>query len=298
MKRFSFSDSSGKLLYPTEEKDTENLAYSNEFQAMLDGLEDEDGIEESGCGTGKKRRLRVDQVQALEKIFEVDNKLDPDRKVKIAQELGLQPRQIAIWFQNRRARWKTKQLERDYNILKVNYEALQHNYTKVEQEKEGLITELKGLKEKLGEETLSAAYQRPQEMLELNPRINYEVSNKKLNINSDFVDSKDGSSDSDSSGVMNEENYNNSLNYQPLMPRVSSYNNALDHLSLSSSTYTQLLDPRAGNSTSSSMRAYNHNQQAVGRMEEQNAFTAEDSCNIYSVDQAPNLYWYLSDHRN
>ncbi|KAK4365173.1 hypothetical protein RND71_016531 [Anisodus tanguticus] len=290
MKRFSFSDSSGKLLYPTEEKNTENLAYNNEFQAMLDGLEDEDGIEESGgCGTGKKRRLRVDQVQALEKIFEVDNKLDADRKVKIAQELGLQPRQIAIWFQNRRARWKTKQLERDYNILKANYEALQHNYTKVEEEKAGLITELKGLKEKLGEETLSPAFQRPEEILELNPR---------NNLNSDFVDSKDGSSDSDSSGVMNEENYNN-LNYQPLMPKVSSYNASLDHLSLSSSTYTQLLDPRASSTSSMTMRAYNNQQQAhVGRMEEQNGFTTEDSCNIYSVDQAPNLYWYFSDHRN
>ncbi|PHT50713.1 Homeobox-leucine zipper protein HOX20 [Capsicum baccatum] len=261
---------------------------------MLDGLEDEDGIEESGCGTGKKRRLRVDQVQALEKIFEVDNKLDPDRKVKIAQELGLQPRQVAIWFQNRRARWKTKQLERDYNILKANYEALQHNYSKVEQEKEGLITELKGLKEKLGEETISPAFHRPQELI-LN----------KLKNSSDFVDSKDGSSDSDSSGVMNEENYTNTttLNYQQLMPKVSSYNNALDHLSLSSSTYTQLLDhPRASNSTSSSMRGYNnnndHQQQGVGRMEEQNGFTTEDSCNIYSVDQAPNLYWYFSDHRN
>lgn len=293
MKRFSFSDSSGKLLYPTEEKNTENLGYSNEFQAMLDGLEDEDGIEESGCGTGKKRRLRVDQVQALEKIFEVDNKLDPDRKVKIAQELGLQPRQIAIWFQNRRARWKTKQLERDYNILKANYEALRHNYTKVEQEKEGLITELKGLKEKLGEETLlSPAFQRPQEIL------------NKLKNSSDFVDSKDGSSDSDSSGVMNEENYNSTttLNYQQLMPKVSSYSAGLDHLSLSSSTYTQLLDPRASSTSSSSMRAYNNNnnnqQQAVGRMEEQNAFTTEDSCNIYSVDLAPNLYWYFSDHRN
>ncbi|KAH0680192.1 hypothetical protein KY285_021220 [Solanum tuberosum] len=298
MKRFSFSDSSGKLLYPTEEKNTENLGYSNEFQAMLDGLEDEDGIEESGCGTGKKRRLRVDQVQALEKIFEVDNKLDPDRKVKIAQEIGLQPRQIAIWFQNRRARWKTKQLERDYNILKSNYEALQHNYTKVEHEKEGLLTELKGLKEKVGEETLlSPVFQRPQEIL------------NKLKNSSDFVDSKDGSSDSDSSGVMNEENYNiSTLKYQQLMPKVSSYNNALDHLSLSSSTYTQLMDPRASNSTSSSMRAYNNNnnnnsnnqqqQQGVGRIEEQNGFTTEDSCNIYSVDQAPNLYWYFSDHRN
>ena len=125
-----------------ENNTRENVGYSNEFQAMLDGLDDEDSIEEYNCSNGKKKRLRIDQVQALERIFEVDNKLDPERKIKLAQELGLQPRQVAIWFQNRRARWKTKQLERDYHLLKANYEALQLNYSKVEQEKESLVAEV------------------------------------------------------------------------------------------------------------------------------------------------------------
>lgn len=126
------------------EKDMkENLVYSGELQAMLDGLDDDDSVEENvGIMNGKKRRLSVEQVHALEKVFEVDNKLDPERKVKIAAELGLQPRQIAIWFQNRRARYKTKQLERDYNLLKANYESLHLNYIKIEQEKEGLIAEV------------------------------------------------------------------------------------------------------------------------------------------------------------
>ena len=50
----------------------------------------------------------MDQVKALEKNFEVENKLEPERKVKLALELGLQPGQVAVWFQNRRSRWKTK----------------------------------------------------------------------------------------------------------------------------------------------------------------------------------------------
>ncbi|EFJ09018.1 hypothetical protein SELMODRAFT_18217, partial [Selaginella moellendorffii] len=72
----------------------------------------------------KKRRLSVEQVRSLELSFETENRLEPVRKMQLAQELGLQPRQVAVWFQNRRARWKTKQLEKDYDVLKAAYESL------------------------------------------------------------------------------------------------------------------------------------------------------------------------------
>lgn len=72
----------------------------------------------------KKKRLQLEQVKALEKSFEIGNKLEPERKIQLAKALGMQPRQIAIWFQNRRARWKTRQLERDYDSLKKQFESL------------------------------------------------------------------------------------------------------------------------------------------------------------------------------
>lgn len=114
---------------------------------MLEGLDEDGCVEESGGGghnspAEKKRRLSVDQVKALEKNFEVENKLEPERKVKLAQELGLQPRQVAVWFQNRRARWKTKQLERDYGLLKANYDALKHNYDTLQLDNEALLKEV------------------------------------------------------------------------------------------------------------------------------------------------------------
>ncbi|CAL1357305.1 unnamed protein product [Linum trigynum] len=99
---------------------------------------------------GKKRRLTIGQVHSLERSFEMENKLEPERKVQLAQELGLQPRQVAIWFQNRRARFKNKQLERDFDSLRANFDRLKSDYNSLLQEKESLKNEVNSLKEKLG----------------------------------------------------------------------------------------------------------------------------------------------------
>ncbi|KAJ1438970.1 Leucine zipper, homeobox-associated [Sesbania bispinosa] len=109
----------------------------------------DDGMDEYFHHTEKKRRLSVDQVQLLEKSFEEENKLEPERKTKIAKDLGLQPRQVAIWFQNRRARWKTKQLEKDYESLHASYENLKSNYDNLLKEKENLKAEVASLTEKV-----------------------------------------------------------------------------------------------------------------------------------------------------
>ncbi|KAJ4712173.1 Homeobox-leucine zipper protein [Melia azedarach] len=97
----------------------------------------------------KKRRLTGDQVQFLEKSFEVENKLEPERKIQLAKDLGLQPRQVAIWFQNRRARWKTKQLEKDYEILQNSYNTLKADYDDILKDKEKLKAEVLLLTDKL-----------------------------------------------------------------------------------------------------------------------------------------------------
>ncbi|KAF7090827.1 hypothetical protein CFC21_093520 [Triticum aestivum] len=76
----------------------------------------------------KKRRLTPEQVHLLERSFEEENKLEPERKTELARKLGLQPRQVAVWFQNRRARWKTKTLERDFDRLKASFDALRADH--------------------------------------------------------------------------------------------------------------------------------------------------------------------------
>lgn len=105
----------------------------------------------------KKRRLTPEQVHLLEKSFEEENKLEPERKTELAQKLGMQPRQVAVWFQNRRARWKTKQLERDFDRLKSSYESLLSDYNCVCKENEKLKAEVVYLTEKLEAKEVAGA---------------------------------------------------------------------------------------------------------------------------------------------
>ncbi|GMH21762.1 hypothetical protein Nepgr_023604 [Nepenthes gracilis] len=92
-----------------------------------------------------KRRFTDEQIRSLESIFQNETKLEPRRKLQLSRELGLQPRQVAIWFQNKRARWKSKQLERDYDVLKANYNALASRFENLKKEKQSLAIQLQKL---------------------------------------------------------------------------------------------------------------------------------------------------------
>ncbi|GAV63258.1 Homeobox domain-containing protein/HALZ domain-containing protein [Cephalotus follicularis] len=322
MKRLGSSDSLGALISicPTtdEQSPRTNHVYSREFQSMLDGLDEEGCVEESGHVAEKKRRLSVDQVKALEKNFEVENKLEPERKVKLAQELNLQPRQVAVWFQNRRARWKTKQLERDYGVLKANYESLKHNYDALQHDNETLLKEIRELKSKLNEENTESNLSVKEEIImpefeeKTNeeskeppkasslidaepPELNYETFNSNnggAGVASLFPDFKDGSSDSDSSAILNEDN--NSPNAAISSAGVLQK----QHLLMSPSFKFNCSSSSSPSSMGCFQLSKTYSQTQYVKMEEHNFFSGEEACNFFNDDQAPTLQWYCPDQWN
>lgn len=106
--------------------------------------ESESAHEEKTPTTTKKkiknhpRRFNDEQIKSLESIFKLETKLEPRKKLQIARDLGLQPRQVAIWFQNRRARWKSKQIEQEYKVLRSNYDILSMQFDELKREKQSL----------------------------------------------------------------------------------------------------------------------------------------------------------------
>ncbi|XP_019185794.1 PREDICTED: homeobox-leucine zipper protein ATHB-6-like isoform X2 [Ipomoea nil] len=293
------SDSLGALMSicPTT-ADEPGHVYSREFQTMLEGFEEE----ESGGGAmtmmEKKRRLSVEQVKALEKNFEVENKLEPERKVKLAQELGLQPRQVAVWFQNRRARWKTKQLERDYGVLKTNYDSLKLKFEALQHDNESLLKEIGELKAKLDGENGESKVTVKEEAVESeSDEEAKQDETAELNLEdfhgggglvtaSLFADFKDGSSDSDSSAILNEDN----------SPKAGAAANAAGGAIFMISNAASFSSPPSINcyqfSENPKTAAAAYQPQMV-KIEEHNFFGGEDSCSsLFSDEQAPILHWY------
>ncbi|XP_075510390.1 homeobox-leucine zipper protein ATHB-16-like [Primulina tabacum] len=303
MKRLGSSDSLSALMSTDELNQESDPVYSREFRTMLEGLDEEGCVEESGHVSEKKRRLTVDQVKALEKSFEIENKLEPERKVKLAKEIGLQPRQVAVWFQNRRARYKTKQLERDYGILKANFDNLEQNYDTLRSDNQALLKQIQELRSKqngdvknerivcVKEEAIVLSDTEQKKSLETpsNSLAKCEKSATEHDFQenvSSFLDFKDGSSDStDSSAILNEEN-NSPHQYLEIQNGSSSVG-----------------DESKAAATNASFIGDSHKkfQPQFVKVEEYNFFGEDhdQSCSsLFSDEQAPTLHWYCYDQWN
>ncbi|GAQ81475.1 homeobox protein [Klebsormidium nitens] len=75
----------------------------------------EEGIED------KKKKLPKDQVKELEAMFQSGYTGAPEGRSAIGKKMCITERQVAIWFQNRRARQRSKQLGNDFEMLKKDF---------------------------------------------------------------------------------------------------------------------------------------------------------------------------------
>ncbi|KAI3863006.1 hypothetical protein MKX03_023561 [Papaver bracteatum] len=84
--------------------------------------------------TRKKLRLTKEQANLLETSFKQHNTLNMMQKQELAERLDLRPRQVEVWFQNRRARTKLKKTEVDCEVLKKCVERLNEENRRLKKE--------------------------------------------------------------------------------------------------------------------------------------------------------------------
>ncbi|KAK1581179.1 hypothetical protein Q3G72_003820 [Acer saccharum] len=96
-----------------------------------------------------KKRLNHEQVMLLERSFTTHKKLEPELKLKLANQLGVPPRQVAIWYQNKRARWRTQSLEVEYSTVQVKLENALADKRRLERDVKQLREELRKAHEML-----------------------------------------------------------------------------------------------------------------------------------------------------
>ncbi|CAD5190043.1 unnamed protein product [Musa acuminata subsp. malaccensis] len=118
-----------------EEEDTHRHVGSvSRWKELDEEEEEEDGVsgkddssnlsDDKPVGTRKKLKLTIEQVRLLEDSFRHRSTLNTTQKQDLAHRLNIRPRQVEVWFQNRRARTKLKRIELDYECLRMHCDRL------------------------------------------------------------------------------------------------------------------------------------------------------------------------------
>ncbi|KAK8546248.1 hypothetical protein V6N13_067476 [Hibiscus sabdariffa] len=110
--------------------------------AEAERASNDDDDDELNGSARKKLRLSKEQSAFLEESFKEHSTLNPKQKLALAKQLNLRPRQVEVWFQNRRARTKLKQTKVDCEYLKRCCETLTEENKRLQKE----LQELRALK--------------------------------------------------------------------------------------------------------------------------------------------------------
>ncbi|XP_057998934.1 homeobox-leucine zipper protein HDG5-like [Hevea brasiliensis] len=141
----SMSFNSFPSLVPKEESELMMRGKEEmESRSGSEQLEDKSGNEQeiSTEQPPKKKRYHrhtARQIQEMEALFKECPHPDDKQRMKLSQELGLKPRQVKFWFQNRRTQMKAQQDRADNIILRAENETLKNDNYRLQAELRNLI---------------------------------------------------------------------------------------------------------------------------------------------------------------
>ncbi|XP_017232692.1 homeobox-leucine zipper protein HDG5 isoform X2 [Daucus carota subsp. sativus] len=101
---------------------------SEQIEGGLSGNE-QDTAQQPPSKKKRYHRHTAHQIQEMESLFRECPHPDDKQRMKLSQDLGLKPRQVKFWFQNRRTQMKAQQDRADNSVLRTENDNLKsENY--------------------------------------------------------------------------------------------------------------------------------------------------------------------------
>ncbi|XP_074375747.1 homeobox-leucine zipper protein GLABRA 2-like isoform X1 [Apium graveolens] len=112
-------------------KDTVEISSENSGPARSPSDEDSDGAGDQDDDNKNKKKKRkkyhrhtAEQIREMEALFKESPHPDEKQRQELSKQLGLHPRQVKFWFQNRRTQIKAIQERHENSLLKTEMDKL------------------------------------------------------------------------------------------------------------------------------------------------------------------------------
>ncbi|KAE8651429.1 homeobox-leucine zipper protein HDG5 isoform X2 [Cucumis sativus] len=133
---------------------SEQLVEENQGIEMESNINNNDSITQQNQKKKRYHRHTARQIQEMEALFKECPHPDDKQRLKLSQELGLKPRQVKFWFQNRRTQMKAQQDRSDNVILRAENETLKNENYRLQSALRNIICPSCGGQGILGEPSL------------------------------------------------------------------------------------------------------------------------------------------------
>ncbi|XP_071705243.1 homeobox-leucine zipper protein HDG5-like [Rutidosis leptorrhynchoides] len=112
---------------------------SDQIEGGLSGNEQDIDPQQPPSKKKRYHRHTAHQIQEMEALFKENPHPDDKRRMRLSQELGLKPRQVKFWFQNRRTQMKAQQDRADNAVLRNDNENLRNENSRLQNALRALV---------------------------------------------------------------------------------------------------------------------------------------------------------------